>query len=200
MREIEVKGQTEEEALNEALNTLKAEREEVNYERISESDDNGVALRVSFKGPEETVKALIRYFLGELGFKASVRIKRDSRGLYMNIKTKRSDRLLIGKHGETLFALQYLISRIVRRDYPTLSVLIDVGGYRLRRQNYLRRKAEAVARIVVETGKEMAMDPLTEKERRVVEEVLKDIDGVTCYTVGSGYKQNVIIVPVHEGK
>ncbi|HIE05555.1 MAG TPA: KH domain-containing protein [bacterium (Candidatus Stahlbacteria)] len=200
MREIEVKGQTEEEALNEALNTLKAEREEVNYERISESDDNGVALRVSFKGPEETVKALIRYFLGELGFKASVRIKRDSRGLYMNIKTKRSDRLLIGKHGETLFALQYLISRIVRRDYPTLSVLIDVGGYRLRRQNYLRRKAEAVARIVVETGKEMAMDPLTEKERRIVEEVLKDIAGVTCYAIGTGHKQNVIIVPSHEGK
>lgn len=199
MREIEVKGKTEEEALDAALDTLKAEREEVNIERTSESVD-GVELRVSYKGPEETVKALMRYVLGELGFKGSVRIKRDSRGLYLNIKTKRSDRLLIGKHGETLFALQYLISRMVRRDYPTLSVLIDVGGYRLRRQNYLRRKAEAVAKVVVDTGREMAMDPLTEKERRIVEEVLKEIDGVTCYAIGTGHKQNVIIVPVHEGK
>ncbi|RKX69349.1 hypothetical protein DRP53_08435 [candidate division WOR-3 bacterium] len=199
MREIEVTGKTEAEALDEALKALKAEREEVNVERTSESED-GVTLRVSFKGPEESVKALIRYFLEELGFKGSVKIKRDSRGLYLNIKTKRSDRLLIGKHGETLFALQYLISRLIRKDYPTLSVLIDVGGYRMRRQNYLRKKAEAVARIVVETGKEMAMDPLTEKERRIVEEVLKGIDGVTCYTIGSGHKQNLIIVPVHEGK
>ncbi|HID32745.1 MAG TPA: hypothetical protein EYP24_05150 [bacterium (Candidatus Stahlbacteria)] len=199
MREIEVSGKTEDEALSLALQALKAEREEVNVERTSESED-GVSLRVSFKGPEESVKALLRFFLIELGFRGVVKIKRDVRGLYLNIKTKRSDRILIGKHGETLFALQYLISRLIRKDYPTLSVLIDVGGYRMRRQNYLRKKAEAVARIVVETGKEMAMDPLTEKERRVVEEVLKDIDGVTCYTVGSGYKQNVIIVPVHEGK
>ncbi len=111
-----------------------------------------------------------------------------------------SDGLLIGRKGETLAAIQHIVLRIMRRSYPDIKILIDVGGYRMRRENFLRRKTEAIARIVQTTGREMALDPLTEKERQVVESTLAGIPGVRFYTIGTGMRQNVIIALVDAKK
>lgn len=73
--------------------------------------------------------------------------------------------------------------------------MVDVGGYRQRRENFLRKKAMAISKIVKETGREMMLDPLTDKERKIVEKTLADIEGVRSYTIGTGYRKNVIIAP-----
>lgn len=73
------------------------------------------------------------------------------------------------------------------------TIIIDVGGYKQRRENFLRKKAQAIAKIVSESGREMMFDPLTDKERRIVEQTITEIEGVRCYTIGSGYRKNVII-------
>lgn len=105
--------------------------------------------------------------------------------------------MLIGRSGETLRALQLVVQSILQHRYAKMpAVIVDVGNYKQRRENFLRKKSMAIAKVVKETGREMMLDPLTDKERKLVEQTLADIDGVRSYTIGTGYRKNVIIAPV----
>jgi predicted RNA-binding protein Jag len=122
--------------------------------------------------------------------------KRGENEYYANVRTRRWDGLLIGRSGETLRALQLLVQSILQHRHSKMPVvIIDVGGYKQRRENFLIKKTMAITKIVTETGREMMFDPLTDKERKVVEKTLADIDGIRCYTIGTGYRKNVIIAP-----
>lgn len=195
MTEIEITAKTLDEALDEAVKTLRVSKEELKYEIIS-SNEEETKIKASIRDPEQEIADLTKYFVASLGFKGNVEVKKDDQGYYVNVRTKRSDGLLIGRKGETLASIQHLISRIMRRNYPDIKILIDVGGYRMRRDNFLKRKTEAIAHIVLSTGREMALDPLTEKERQVAERTLSQIQGVRFYTIGTGIKQNVIVAPI----
>ena len=148
-----------------------------------------------------TIEQEITDILGKIteyaGFRVKLELKEAEDGYYVNIHTRSSDGIIIGKRGETLRALQYLLKAILKRRYPDFQrITLDVGGYRLRRENFLRKKALAIAKIVIETKREMALDPLTDKERAVVEEVLRPLTGIRSYTIGSGIRKNVIVAPV----
>lgn len=197
MKVVEASGKDLNEALEIGLNTLKVRKEEVDYEVLSETEDQTV-VRVTIKEPHKHLQELTNFILTNCGFRPTISISRDGKGLYCNIKTKHTDAILIGKKGETLWALQYLISRLMKRYHPNLKILVDVGGYRMRRNNFLKKKAEAIARIVLETGREMALDPLTKKEQQIVEGKLSEIKGVKIYTIGKGVSKNVIIAPSDE--
>ncbi|MEO0225446.1 MAG: Jag N-terminal domain-containing protein [candidate division WOR-3 bacterium] len=198
MNEIEIVGKTVDEALDNAARELRVKKEALKYEIVS-SNEQETKIKASIRNLEQEISDLTKYLVTSLGFKVNIETKKDDNGYYVNIRTRHSDGLLIGRKGDTLAALQHLVLRIMRRTYPDIKILIDVGGYRMRRENFLRRKTEAIARIVQATGREMALDPLTEKERQVVEKTLSRISGVRSYTIGSGVKQNVIIAPA-EGK
>jgi len=194
MKVVETSGKDLNEALEIGLNTLRVRKEEVDYEVLSEDEEKTV-VKVAIKEPRKHLQELTNFILSSCGFRPTISISRDGKGLYLNIKTKHTDAILIGKKGETLWALQYLISRLMKRYHPNLKILVDVGGYRMRRNNFLKKKAEAIARIVLETGREMALDPLTKKEQQIVESKLSEIKGVKIYTIGKGVSKNVIIAP-----
>jgi spoIIIJ-associated protein len=147
--------------------------------------------------PDE--QTMVQQVLGKLldfmGIRARIDIEKPADGsYYCNIRTRHSSGLLIGHRGGTLRALQYLTRTIVRQHYPDVPVVtVDVGGYRVRRENFLCKKATAVARIVLETKREMALDILTEKEMETVVDALKTIPGVRVYALGTGPRRNVII-------
>jgi spoIIIJ-associated protein len=139
---------------------------------------------------------VVRTLLEHIGIRARVDVERAHDEYYVNIKPQLSKGLLIGRRGTTLRAIQYLTRLIVKRKYPDVApVMVDVGGYRLRRESFLSKKAEAVARIVLETRREMSLDLLTEKEMEIIVEHLKIIPEVRVYSVPAGTKQNVIIAP-----
>lgn len=147
-----------------------------------------------------SIEAEIAEVLGKItdyaGFRVKLELKATDDGYYVNIRTRSSDGIIIGKRGETLRSLQYILKAILKRRYPDFQrITLDVGGYRLRRENFLRKKAVAIAKIVLETRREMALDPLTDKERTVVEEVLRPLTGIRTYTIGSGIRKNVIVAP-----
>ena len=75
-------------------------------------------------------------------------------------------------------------------------LMVDVSGYRMRRENFLCKKATAIARIVLETGREMALDLLNDREFESVEKTLATLTDVKVYSVGSGIRKNVIIAPI----
>jgi len=96
-------------------------------------------------------------------------------------------------------SLQYVVRMIVKKHYPDVpTVTVDVSGYLARRENFLSKKATAVARIVVETRREMALDMLTEKEMETVEHALEAVPGVRVYALGTGMRRNVIIAPLQQ--
>lgn len=184
-------------AIENGIKILKVRREEVDYEIISETDEE-TQVKVTIKEPHQHLFELASFILTSCGFKPNIAVTKDDKGLYLNIKTKRTDAILIGKKGETLWSLQYLISRLMKRFHPNLKILVDVGGYRMRRNNFLKKKAEAIAHIVLQTGREMALDPLTKKEQQVVQSRLAEIKGVKIYMIGKGVSKNVIIAPNDE--
>ncbi|HEC77578.1 MAG TPA: hypothetical protein ENI34_00360 [candidate division WOR-3 bacterium] len=194
MKVVEASGKDLNEAIENGLKTLRVRREEVDYEVISQTEEETV-VKLTIKEAKKHLQELTNFILTSCGFKPNISITKDGKGLYLNIKTKHTDAILIGKKGETLWALQYLISRLMKRFHPNLKILVDVGGYRMRRNNFLRKKAEAIARIVLQTGREMALDPLTKKEQQIVESKLAEIKGVKIYTIGKGVSKNVIIAP-----
>ncbi len=199
MKTLEASGRDLDDAIENGIMQLRVRRQEVDYEVISQSDDE-TTVRLTVKEARQHLHELTNFILTSCGFRPIVNITKDDKGLYVNIKTKRTDAILIGKKGETLWALQYLISRLMKRFHPNLKILVDVGGYRMRRNNFLRKKAEAIARIVLQTGREMALDPLTKKEQQIVANKLSEIKGVKIYTIGKGVSKNVIIAPSDESE
>lgn len=199
MKSVEASGADLNEAIENGIKILRVRKEEIDYEIISQSEEE-TKIKVTIKEPRQHLLELASFILSSCGFKPNVSITKDDKGLYLNIKTKRTDAILIGKKGETLWSLQYLISRLMKRFHPNLKILVDVGGYRMRRNNFLRKKAEAIAHIVLQTGREMALDPLTKKEQQIVESKLQEIKGVKIYTIGKGVSKNVIIAPSDESE
>ena len=197
MRLAEASGKNLDEAIDNGLKTLRVRQEEVEYEVLSE-EEGEVKIKMEVKEPRQHLQEVTKYLLESCGFRPNISITKDDKGFYLNIKTRHADAILIGKKGETLWALQYIITRLMKRFHPNLKILVDVSGYRMRRTNFLKKKAEAIARIVLQTGREMALDPLTKREQQIVESKLNEIKGVKLYSIGKGASKNVIIAPSDE--
>ena len=104
--------------------------------------------------------------------------------------------ILIGRRGEALSALQYITRLIVGKELkqPT-AVVIDVEGYRARRESQLRRLARRMAEQAVETGRTTSLEPMPANERRIIHIELRDDPKVDTLSVGEGNRRKVTIVP-----
>ena len=105
--------------------------------------------------------------------------------------------LIIGREGQTLDALEYLVNRAVHRmsnDFGP-QVHLDAGGYRLKRMESLRQTALRTAKKVRSTGRQVVLPPMSPRDRRVVHLTLKGFNGVTTRSVGDGDRKRVAILP-----
>ncbi|HSB91303.1 MAG TPA: RNA-binding cell elongation regulator Jag/EloR [Anaerolineales bacterium] len=103
--------------------------------------------------------------------------------------------VLIGHRGETLSALQYITRLIVARELGRAApVVIDVAGYRARREHQLRQLARRMADEAVERGKTMTLEPMPPGERRIIHLELRDHEKVYTESVGEGDQRKVTIV------
>lgn len=104
--------------------------------------------------------------------------------------------ILIGKHGQTLDALQYLVGLILNRDYDNRRrIILDADGYRARYQELLERKAREYADAVKAEGKEAVLEPQSPRDRRIVHMALADDPDVYTYSEGMGDDRHVVISP-----
>lgn len=163
-------------------------------EEEPETDEDEEALRVTVESVEE--------LLERMGVEASVEARWGEadapdriRPLYVDI---RGDDLsiLIGRRGETLSALQYITRLIVGKElHRPVAVLIDVEGYRARRERQLRQLARRVASQAVETSRVMTLEPMPANERRIIHLELRDNPDVETESVGEGNRRKVTIIP-----
>ena len=104
--------------------------------------------------------------------------------------------ILIGKHGQTLEALQFILNLIVNRNaVDRTRVIVDVGGYRQRRERTLRELAQRMARRALQEQCPIALEPMQASERRIVHMALADDLEVETYSQGEDPMRKVIIAP-----
>jgi spoIIIJ-associated protein len=105
--------------------------------------------------------------------------------------------LLIGRHGQTIDAVQYLMNAISHRAYgdERKEVIVDAAGYRERRRATLEALAVRTAQQVQTSGERVELDPMTAVERKVVHLKLKEIDGVETTSEGTEPNRYVVVLP-----
>lgn len=105
--------------------------------------------------------------------------------------------LFIGRHGQTIDAVQHLAQRIVFPDGPSsVRVVIDANGYRERRAEALRGEADDAADEALSSGKPVELDPLPPFERRIVHEYLRERGGVETHSEGNEPERYLVVTPL----
>lgn len=106
--------------------------------------------------------------------------------------------VLIGRRGETLNALQYITRLIASRErQQRVNVVIDVEGYKTRREETLRKLAHRMAEEARQRGRTVKLEPMPPNERRIIHIALRDDPSVETESEGVGDKRKVTIRPVH---
>ncbi|MBN2025516.1 MAG: KH domain-containing protein [Actinobacteria bacterium] len=104
--------------------------------------------------------------------------------------------ILIGRGGSTLQALQDIVTTIVRRNLPEVRrIVVDVERYKERRRQKLREYAERMAEKALTTKKAIKLEPMTPRERKIVHDALKDINGVESKSEGEDPQRRIVITP-----
>jgi spoIIIJ-associated protein len=142
------------------------------------------------------VRELLERILDAIGVRARIEIREDDETLTATF-VGRELGLLIGKHGQTIDAIQYLTNAIVWRNRgdERKPVVVDAAGYRARRQTSLDALAKRSSEQVVASGKPVELDPMTAVERKVVHVCLQDHPGVTTRSEGTEPNRFVVIDP-----
>ncbi len=111
--------------------------------------------------------------------------------------TGKNMRRLIGRRGDTLSSLQYIVRLIASRELERrANIIVDVDGYKAGRSERLRGLAKRMADRASEQGRTMTLEPMPPNERRIIHLTLRDRNDVTTRSVGDGKSRKVTIVPV----
>ena len=128
-------------------------------------------------------KEVLEKILGTLGFAATVEEHTLEGELTLDVKTDEAGRL-IGRQGQTLADLQYLVNRILfQQDQHAPKVMLDVGGYRAQAREALIKKASEAAEKVRRWGDAVELEPMNSYDRRVVHHALRDDPDVETHSV-----------------
>lgn len=225
---VEKSAKTIEEAVNAALEELKAVRDNVIIE-VLEQPAKGIfglignkpaKVRVTLKeekAPDKTkefnkevkkeprnldytlekekAKKFLRDVLEAMDIAAEIRLKDTAEGLYINLSGPKMG-IIIGRRGQTLDSLQYLVSLVVNKDKERegfVKVILDTEDYRKKREETLQRLAKRLAERVQKTGKKVELEPMNPYERRIIHYTLQEFADVTTYSEGEEPYRKVII-------
>jgi spoIIIJ-associated protein len=145
----------------------------------------------------ERVRELLERVNEALGLRAGVRVEQDEDGVHGTLEGDDLG-LFIGRHGQTIDAVQHLAFKAANRDVArdsAVRVTIDAAGYRERREQLLHRQADQAASRVARSGRPVALDAMSATERKVVHEYLKDREDVETYSEGTEPDRHLVVAP-----
>ena len=130
-----------------------------------------------------TPKELLDTILGYLGFVVQIEESQDEAGnLVLQIYTEESRRL-IGRDGETLAAIQFLLNRLLQaKDKNAPKIVVDVEHYRSMREDRIVQRVRELAERVRVTGRSLQLEPMNSYERRIVHNAFKDDPEVATWS------------------
>jgi spoIIIJ-associated protein len=143
-----------------------------------------------------TVRELLERIVREIGIHARLAIEEDDESVIAAF-SGRDLGLLIGKHGQTIDAIQYLANAIVYRGQAEgrKAIVVDAAGYRERRKASLDALAVRSAERALSSGQRVELEPMTAVERKVVHLRLKDYPGVMTSSEGTEPNRFVVVEP-----
>jgi len=147
-------------------------------------------------GPAERLGLVVTRVVESLGLAGSVAVAETDEEL---IATVEGDDLglLIGKHGQTIDALQLVAMRIALRGCEDRKeVIVDAAGYRERREQALRRSADRAVADALRYGRPVKLEPMRALERKVVHGYLRDRTGIETYSEGDEPERRLVIAPI----
>jgi spoIIIJ-associated protein len=214
MREVERSAASVEEAIEAALDELGVSEQEAEVEivqepqkgllgfgvqeavvrvRVRDEELGGVALEEQAEVAEDFVRGLLE----RMGLGAEVDHNEVEGVMYVDIfgaEDAEGMGLLIGRHGQTLDALQEVVrSAVQRRTQARCRVMVDVEDYRKRRRSQLAEKARTAAARVRRTGRPERMEPMSPYERKVVHDAAGEVGGIETTSEGEEPERRVVI-------
>jgi spoIIIJ-associated protein len=148
--------------------------------------------------PVERVRAFLERVSDALGLGADVDVVEDDEAIRGTLAGEDLG-LFIGRHGQTIDAVQHLAYKAANRDAARgdgVRVVVDAAGYRARREQALHRQADEAAADAVRGRRPVALDAMSATERRVVHEYLKDRDDVETYSEGTEPDRHLVVAPL----
>jgi spoIIIJ-associated protein len=204
VRQVTATGQTVDEAVQSALVKLDATKDRVHVDIIDEGKKGifGVfgskpaIVKVSLVTDKtKEGENFILEVAGNMGLNISVNtINKDKEVSYELSGEKIA--MLIGKRGQTLNALQYLVHLVVNRNVDQYkTVILDAEGYRQRRIETLKSLAERLAQKAIRTKKEVVLEPMPSYERKIIHTALQNNQDVSTHSDGVDPNRKVVIKP-----
>ena len=148
--------------------------------------------------PVDRVRELLETVSEALGLDADVVMDADDDGIRGTLDGDDLG-LFIGRHGQTIDAVQHLAFKVANRDAgrdEAVRVTVDAAGYRERREQMLHRQADQAAARAARSGRPVALDAMSATERKVVHEHLKDRDDVETYSEGTEPDRHLVVAPL----
>ena len=144
----------------------------------------------------------LKTFIADIGFKCEVigDLTKNEEGYVSRLVTIEGEDAsnLIGHHGETLDAVQYLANLCLARKSDSdhkeyVKVIVDIENYRAKREETLRALARKMANKALERGRSIHLDPMNSYERRIIHSEIQKIDGVSTHSVGYDENRKIVI-------
>ena len=166
--------------------TLKKGKKEVRKEK----EDN--VTPEDIEKCEENIEKFLNNFVNQIKDLEYV-ISKENKSINIEIKGNNSSKL-IGYRGETIKALQTIISAIGNKNVGNrVKVLVDVGGYKEKREETLKELAKKLEKTVKRNGKKIVLEPMSSYERKILHTELQNSDYVTTYSIGEEPRRRIVI-------
>lgn len=142
---------------------------------------------------KENVEAFIKDFTDKLNEDVSYKIEKEKSGLKVELNSQNLG-YLIGYRGETLYSLQNVLSAIAGKGIENkVRVILDIEGYKLKREKTLEELAQKVAKTVVRTGKAIKLEPMRAYERKIIHSKLQENEKIETKSIGEEPNRRIIV-------
>lgn len=204
MTEVEKTGKTIEEAIDNALIELGVTKDDVEID-ILERPSKGlfgflgakpgkVRVRLIEK-PALKARDLLKQVLKVMDLEVEMNVVENEQGVYISMKGPDLG-ILIGRRGETLDSLQYLINLSANKNQENRQrIILDVEGYRKKREETLRNLALKLAEKAKQKGRNVILEPMNSQERRIIHTTLQSRDDIYTYSEGEDPYRKIVISP-----
>lgn len=201
-KSVEKSGRTVDEAIHAALDELQIDLEDAEVDIMDEGTKGvwgifgGKEARVKVrenKPDSKKVREFISRIVEEIGLETSINIINEEEAMQVNI-TGDDVGILIGRHGETLQAINYICNLVVNKEKEDYRrIVIDVENYRSKREDKLKEIGKRAASRVVKYKKPLSLEPMSAYERRVIHTELQDHQYVETISQGDEPYRFVVI-------
>ena len=138
-------------------------------------------------------KKFLEDLLSFLGLNTEVHATHEDDVIELNIPSTQMNGFLIGQHGDSMRAMQFLVSNVLKnQNFAYSRVNVDVAGYKQQRAERLSHTAEAWIKQVKETGEPMELAPMNAADRRVIHKLADDM-GIATESIGEGRDRRVVL-------